>query len=66
MNSTILLQKLLAIEQSVGVANNSALRILLHEAQDCVLQMQRERVEGFWTEPGLNTRQKFDFLRRAS
>ena len=66
MNSTILLQKLLAIEQSVGLATNSALRTLLHDAQDYVLQMQRERVEGFWKEPERDTKQRFDFLGRAS
>jgi hypothetical protein len=66
MNSTILLQKLLAIEQSVGLATNRALRASLQDAQDYVLQMQRERVEGFWKEPGRDTKQRFDFLRRAS
>jgi hypothetical protein len=51
MNSTVLLQKLLAIERSVGVATNNALRNQLQDAQDYVLQMQRKRVEGFWKEP---------------
>jgi hypothetical protein len=66
MNSTILLQKLLAIEQSVGVATNSALRTLLHDAQSYVLEMQRERVEGFWKEPDRDSKQRFDILRRVS
>jgi hypothetical protein len=66
MNSTVLLQKLLAIERSVGVATTSELRKLLQDVQDSVLQMQRERVEGFWKEPGRDSKQRFDFLRRAS
>jgi hypothetical protein len=66
MNSTVLLQKLLAIERSIGVATNSELRKLLQDVQDSVLQMQRERIEGFWKEPGRDSKQRFDFLRRAS
>jgi hypothetical protein len=66
MNSTVLLQKLLAIERSVGVASNSALRNRLQEAQDYVLQMQRERVEGFWKEPGPDAKQRLDISCRAS
>ncbi len=66
MNSSVLLQKLLTIERSVGVATNSELRKLLHDMQDSILQMQRERVEGFWKEPGCDSKQRFDFLRRAS
>jgi hypothetical protein len=66
MNSSVLLQKLLAIEQAVGVATNIALRNLLQDAQDYVLQMQRERVEGFWKESGRDSKLRFNFLRRAS
>jgi hypothetical protein len=62
----VLLQKLLAIEQAVGVATNIALRNLLQDAQDYVLQMQRERVEGFWKEQGRDSKLRFNFLRRAS
>jgi hypothetical protein len=66
MNPTILLQKLIAIERSVGVATPSALRNSLQEAQDYLLQMQRESVELSWKAAGLNPAQRFSFLRRAS
>ncbi len=66
MNLTILLQKLIAIERSVGVASNSALRNSLHDAQEYLLQTQKESVEGSWKEAGWDPAQPFNFLRRAS
>ena len=45
MNSTVLLKKLIAIEKSIGTASNSTIRNLVQEAQDCLLQMQKERAE---------------------
>ena len=47
MEFTILLRKLIAIEHSIGKANNNRLRDLLYDAQDCLLTMQKERAESF-------------------
>lgn len=48
MNITVLLQKLIAIERSIGTADNSTLRRLVHEAEDCLLQIQKERAQSFF------------------
>lgn len=47
MNSTILLRKLIIIERSIGTASNDAIRNLVCDAEDCVLQMQKEQAENF-------------------
>ncbi len=48
MNNTILLQKLIAIEKSIGMADNGTLRQLVHEAEDCLLQIQKDRAQSFF------------------
>jgi hypothetical protein len=45
MNTNILLDKLIEIERSIGVETNTTLRKQVLDAQDCVLEMQREMVE---------------------
>jgi len=45
MNTTVLLEKLIQIERSIGVETNFAVRSLVQDAQDYLLGMQRERVE---------------------
>jgi len=62
MNPTILLQKLIAIERSVGVATPNALRSSLQEAQDYLLQMQRESMEGSWKAAGQDPAKRFFLL----
>ena len=47
MNLNVLLQKLIAIERSIGSANHAVTRSLVYDAQDCLLQMQKERAEDF-------------------
>jgi hypothetical protein len=66
LNPTILLQKLIAIEMSIGVESNTAIRNSLQEAEDCLLQMQRESVESFWVETRQDSAKRFDFLRRIT
>ena len=39
MNNTILLQKLIAIEKSIGMADNATIRQLVYEAEDYLLQL---------------------------
>jgi hypothetical protein len=48
MNHTILLQKLIAIEKSIGATDNTTLRQLVHEAEDYLLQLQKERAQSFF------------------
>ena len=47
MNNTVLLQKLIVIERSIGVTDNSTLRGLVYEAEDCLLEIQKERAQSF-------------------
>jgi len=47
MNHTVLLQKLIAIERSIGTADNGTLRELVYEAEDCLLKIQKERAQSF-------------------
>jgi hypothetical protein len=47
----ILLQKLIEIEQSIGVETNMTLRKQVLDAQDCLLQMQKEIVENLLHRP---------------
>lgn len=49
MDYTLLLQKLLAIEMAIGVESNRTVREMVEEAQDCLLQMQKERAESLLT-----------------
>lgn len=48
--TTVLLRKLLAIERAIGTANNATLRELVNEAEECLLQMQKERAESLMNE----------------
>lgn len=45
MNCTLLLQKLIGIERSIGKVDCTTLRAMVLEAQEFVLQMQKERAE---------------------
>jgi hypothetical protein len=51
MNINILLEKLIEIEQSIGVETNSTLRKQVHDMQDTLLAMQKEMVEQLRKEP---------------
>ncbi len=45
MSHTVLLQKLLVIEAAIGKVPNGTVRDLVQEAQDYLLQLQKERAE---------------------
>jgi len=45
MSHTVLLQKLLVIEAAIGNVPNGTVRDLVQEAQDYLLQMQKERAQ---------------------
>lgn len=66
MTCADLLQKLITIERSIGVESNSTVRELVQDAQDCLLQMQKEQAEsslaGAWRDAMLRP----ESLRKAS
>ncbi len=66
MNLTVLLQKLIAIERSIGSANDAVTRSLVHDAQDCLLQMQKERAENFLASAWHDLTLQPDWYRKAS
>ena len=45
MSETILLRKLIAIDQAIGSASNNALRELVYDAETYLLEMQRDRAK---------------------
>lgn len=60
MNKATLLHKLFVMEQSIGATDNDTLRQLVHEAEECVLKIQKERANEFYraywrsSSPGLH------------
>ena len=66
MNSTILLQKLIAIERSIGTATNSSLRDMVHDAQACLLHMQKENAERFLAQSWRDVAPQANWLRKVS
>jgi hypothetical protein len=44
-NTTLLLDKLTQIERAVGVETNITVRLMILEAQDCLLEMQKAKAE---------------------
>ncbi len=66
MDFNVLLQKLIAIERSIGAANDTTVRSLVCDAQDFLLQMQKERAEDFLAVAWRDTLLQADMLRRAS
>lgn len=47
MNSSIILQRLIDIEQSIGVETDSTVRRKVVDAQECLLRMEGEQVANF-------------------
>jgi hypothetical protein len=66
MNNTILLQKLIAIEKSIGAADNGTLRQLVYEAEDCLLQLQKERAQSFFLDSWRATMPRFHVISEVS
>jgi hypothetical protein len=64
MNNTVLLQKLIAIERSIGTADNGTLRQLVYEAEDCLLQIQKERAQSFILDSGRGAIPQFHSMPR--
>ncbi len=44
MNSVSLMEKLLEIERAIGEEEPLTIRLMLHDAQECVLRMQRDLI----------------------
>jgi hypothetical protein len=43
MSYSVLLRKLIVIERAIGMKSSNALLNLIYEAEECVLQIQREQ-----------------------
>jgi len=65
VNSTILMKKLIVLERSIGTASNTRLRDLVYEAQDCLLEMQRENAENFFAEAWRVGMSELELFRKA-
>ena len=66
MNSTVLLRKLIEIERSIGTASNAAMRGMVQDAEDCLLQMQKETAERFFSEAWREGVSRLEVVRKAS
>jgi hypothetical protein len=66
MDSTGLMHKLLAIERAIGVESNRTIREMVEDAQDCLLQIQKERAEGLSARAWSDAMPRPNMLRRAS
>jgi len=66
LNHTLLLQKLIAIERAIGVANNNTIRNMVYETQGDLLKMQRETVEALPMRPRSEMAQRFQLLRQVA
>jgi len=51
MNTTVLLQKLIEIERSIGVETNATIRNQVLDLQDYVLEMQKQTLENLRKQP---------------
>ncbi len=60
--TTVLLRKLLSIERAIGAADNTTLRVLVNEAEEYLLQMQKERVESLIGDAWHGMRSQVHFL----
>jgi hypothetical protein len=51
VNTTILLQKLINIERAIGTESDQTILDKVFDAENCVLQMQREMIENLRKQP---------------
>lgn len=63
MNSTVLMQRLIAIERSIGTVGDNELRDLVRDAEDCALEMQSARLEPFCDERDREVKERLRMLR---
>jgi hypothetical protein len=66
INHTLLLQKLIAIERAIGVADNNTVRNMVYESQSHLLQIQREAVEALPMRARGEIAQRFQQLRQVA
>ncbi len=65
MTTTVLLQKLLTIEQAIGTADNCTLRQLIYEAENCLLQIQKERAQEFFRDYWRGSKSRLDLANQV-
>jgi hypothetical protein len=61
MNTLPLLEQLLDIERSIGIETNDALRRKVQDAEDCLVQLQKEIAENLHKESGRSTPRHSEF-----
>jgi len=66
LNHTLLLQKLIAIERAIGVADNNTVRNMVYESQSHLLQIQREAVEVLPLRPRIEMARRFQRMRQVA
>jgi hypothetical protein len=66
VDSSVLLKKLIVLERSIGTADNARLRDLVYDAQDYLLQMQKEYADSFFAEAWRAGVSELEWLRKAS
>jgi hypothetical protein len=66
MNSTALLQKIIALEKSIGIANNAELRQQVYEVEDYLLQLQKEHAQGLFKDSWGGALLRLHSLRQVS
>ena len=64
MNNTVLLQKLIEIERSIGATDNVTLRQLVYEAEDCLLEIQKESAQSFILDSSRGAMPRFNAMPR--
>jgi len=65
-NSTVLLRKLIALEKSIGTANNAELRQQVYEVEDYLLKLQKEHAQGLFKDSWRTALQRLHSQRRVS
>jgi hypothetical protein len=66
MNSTELLRKIIALEKSIGTANNTELRQQVYEVEDYLMQLQREHAQGLFKDSWGGALHRLHSQRRVS
>ena len=66
MNATILLQMVIALEKSIGTANNAALRQQVYGVEDYLLELQKEQARGLFKQSWGGALHRLHSLRQVS
>jgi hypothetical protein len=65
MNTSVLLEKLVQIERSIGIETNNTLRAMVLDAQDCALALQKSLAQHLRAESRRAGKEAFSPSRHA-